>query len=54
MAGNAHKNRLRNKKCSLDCVYCKYRAGKGKKLKMFRNKNGHRHNPAANKKQKKN
>lgn len=52
MAGNAHKNRPRNKVCGLQCLYCKYRAAEGKHIKMFRNKNGHRHNPAANKKQK--
>lgn len=52
MGGNAHRTRPRNKICSTDCKFCKHRAKEGKRLRLFKNKTGHRHNPAANKKQK--
>jgi len=53
MAGNAHRSRPRNKPCDSSCVYCKNRPSEARaKGIRFRNKNGHRHNPAANKKQK--
>lgn len=50
MAGNAHRSRPRKKPCASDCVFCRSKAER-KKMKA-RNRNGHRHNPAANKKQK--
>jgi hypothetical protein len=51
MAGNAHRSRPRNKPCGSDCVFCKFSKIERKKMKI-KNRNGHRHNPAANKKQK--
>lgn len=50
--GNAHAWRHRSGKgrpCPPDCIYCKFRPSEGR----YRNRNGHRHNPAAGKKQKK-
>jgi hypothetical protein len=46
--GNAHAWRHRHgrgKPCSSDCVFCKSRPSEGK----YKNRNGHRHNPAAKK-----
>lgn len=47
MAGNAHRSRARRRPCDANCLFCQARP----QQKLYRNKNGHRHNPAANKKQ---
>jgi len=60
MAGNAHRRRNKRrptlKHVAESCFMCIVRPsgqlGYWKK-KLYRNSNGHRHNPAANKKQKK-
>lgn len=46
MAGNAHANRQRrhpSTKHRMDCIFCQHRPCEG----LFRNANGHRHNPTA-------
>ena len=53
MAGNAHRSRTRAKACTPDCKFCRVRPKFAKLSKLYRNKNGHRHNPAAGKKQSK-
>ena len=53
MSGNAHRSRTRARVCSDTCVFCKMRPKLAKLSHLYRNKNGHRHNPAAGKKQNK-
>jgi hypothetical protein len=46
MAGNAHRRRHGNQP---GCIYCKERPKVARRLHLYRNKNGHRHNPTAKK-----
>lgn len=42
--GNAHRRRHGNVP---GCMYCKIGPKEARKLHLYRNKNGHRHNPAS-------
>lgn len=41
---NAHRSRHGNVP---GCIYCQYRPAEGKRLGLYRNKNGNRHNPTS-------
>lgn len=46
MAGNAHRNRHGNQ---ADCRFCQHRPKVARKMRLWRNAVGHRHNPTAKK-----
>lgn len=53
MAGNAHARRARKGGRHIECQFCKIRPSQARAEGLrLKNKNGHRHNPAAGKKQK--
>lgn len=48
MSGNAHRRRHGNQ---AGCKFCQHKPSEARRLHLWRNTNGHRHNPTRNKRQ---